>query len=1378
MYGGSVSLGSNTKLTGVEYLSIGVGTKFESGSGSAISTNELWIEGTFTDAGTVEATFLESRSGTIAGGGRIVTQEAYLEGSLTTLREIRLAVWHFGRIGSTLVMSDGAVLENGGEFYADLDDTESGYAIQVATASTAAPKIVNTGEFVHNESGTTTVEVAFENLGQIIEYQGQFAFLGAITGEPSITWGGPENPSAENRPCPICGEPVVVATGDLVERQTDISIGGRGVGLDLTRTYNAQAAAVGLKGAFGYGWTSSFSDHLVLEGTSKKATLIQANGSTVPFTEGSGGSFIAPAWTQDTLSGSAEAGYTLTLANQTKHHFAGANGRLESVTDRNGNATNLSYGESGRLEAITDPASRRITLTYNSEGLIESAKDPMGHVVKYGYEGGSLASVTEPGETSPRWQFKYDGSHRLTTMTDGRGGKTTNEYDGSNRVVSQTDPAERRLSFEYKRFDTKITNHASGGSVTDERFTSNDEPYSITRGYGTSSATTETFAYDAAGNVTSVTDGDNHTTKYRYDSASNRTSMVDPVEHETKWTYDSTHDVETTTTAKGETTTIKRDVHGNAESISRPAPGGKTQTTKYKYDSHGDLESVTDPLERIWKYEYDAQGDRTSETDPEGDKRTWEYDADSRVTATVSPRGHAKGAKELSFTTKIERDEQGRPLTVTDPLKHVTKYTYDANGNLATRTDPNKHTTTYTYDADNEPIKVEEPNKTITETGYDGNGHVVSQIDGNKHETKYVRNPVGEVIEVIDPLGRRTTKEYDGAGNLKTLTDAAKRTTTYSYDAANRLKEVSYSDGKTHAITYEYDADGDRTSMIDGTGTTSYGYDQLDRLIESQDGHGDTSAYEYDLANEQIKITYPNGKSVIREYDNAGRLKSVTDWLEHTTKFAYDSDSDQTSTTFPAGTTNEDSYAFNDADQMSAVKMATGAETLVSLLYARDADGQVKTTTVKGLPGEEKPANTYDTNSRLTKAGTIAYKYDAANNPTILGTGSYTYDKADELETGPSVKYTYDEVGERTKTTPTSGPTTTYGYDQAGNLTSVTRSKEGETAAIEDSYAYDGNGLRASQTISEATSYFVWDPTKGLPLILSDGTYSYIYGPANTPVEQINNSAGTVTYLHHDQQGSTRLLTGSSGKAEATFTYDAYGNQTGHTGTATSALGYDGQYTNSDTGLIYLRARVYDPATAQALSVDPLASITWEPYSYVSDNPVNHSDPTGLCNEEPWTGSFWTEGNCLSGALGGPSGGGSQPLWWDIPAYGAVVLPCLAGAEALCAGGIAASGAAQAGGNGSSGSVERFSECPFAGTFAGLPPNWEPPTNAPQLPPTNVPRGWRVREMPSTDGYPNGYWRLEKPMPQGGWQGIDPSTGQPGSQPETHAPFPEGAGDF
>ncbi len=122
---------------------------------------------------------------------------------------------------------------------------------------------------------------------------------------------------------------------------------------------------------------------------------------------------------------------------------------------------------------------------------------------------------------------------------------------------------------------------------------------------------------------------------------------------------------------------------------------------------------------------------------------------------------------------------------------------------------------------------------------------------------------------------------------------------------------------------------------------------------------------------------------------------------------------------------------------------------------------------------------------------------------------------------------------------------------------------------------------------------------------------SYVYGPGGLPFEQINNTTGTVSYLHHDQQGSTRLLTGSTGTVTGKCTYGAYGTPTCE-GTATTPLGFDGQYTSSDTGLIYLRNRVYDPTTAQFLSADPLEAFTREPYSYAGDNPLNASDPTGL----------------------------------------------------------------------------------------------------------------------------------------------------------------------
>ena len=139
----------------------------------------------------------------------------------------------------------------------------------------------------------------------------------------------------------------------------------------------------------------------------------------------------------------------------------------------------------------------------------------------------------------------------------------------------------------------------------------------------------------------------------------------------------------------------------------------------------------------------------------------------------------------------------------------------------------------------------------------------------------------------------------------------------------------------------------------------------------------------------------------------------------------------------------------------------------------------------------------------------------------------------------------------------------------------------------------------------------------------------YVYGPSKPSIEQINTSTGTVSYLHHDQAGSTRLLTGSTGTVTGKCTYGPYGAPTCE-GASTTPLGDDAQYTSSNTGLIYLRNRVYDPATAQFMSVDPAVSLTGAPYNYAEDNPLNRRDNTGLSSWNPFSESFWTEGNFIS----------------------------------------------------------------------------------------------------------------------------------------------------
>lgn len=1207
-----------------------------SGKTASVGTYTMVYQGNLTGAGTLEVTSALNWEGesTMSGAGKTILGSSS-NNSLQnvaaneTLSERTLINKGTVTQGSStrLNINADAVFKNQGTYNLNGEPYPTWVHERIVNEGGGNGRFVNSGTFQRTEGSIAAKVVPeFENLSTVKEPASRIEFEHPVVKDPSNKFG-----------CKCKhADPVDGATGDFSETQVDFSIGGRGLGLLLARTYSAQAAAkAGSPDAFGYGWSNAYSDHLTSEEGGKQVTLTQGNGGTVPFTEASKGVYTPAAWSQDTLAGTSESGYTLITPGQTEYAFSGT-GRLESVTDRNGNQTTLGYSEAGRLETITDPVGRKITLTYNGEGLVEEAKDPMGHEVKYSYEGKNLKTVTLPGEVNPRWQFKYDTSHRITEMTDGRGGKTKNEYDTSSRVKSQTDPASRTTTFEYAAFHTTVTNKATG-AVIDEWFTSNNEPFQITRGFGTASATTETFAYNEEGRLLSRTDGNGHKTTYAYDEDGNRTSETDAAESQTKWTYNGTHDVVSMTTPEGEKTTIERDGQGNPESVMRPAPGEETQTTSFEYGSHGEVEAITDPLERTTSFEYDTKGNLKAAINPEGDKQTWGYNEDSRVTSMVAPRGNEEGAEAAKFTTTIERDAQGRPTEVIDLLEQVTKYAYDPNGNLETLADPKSHKAKYTYNADDELTKVEKPNGDLLETGYDGAGQVTSQIDGNKNTTTYKRNVLELVTEVIDPLERKTALEYDLEGNLKSETDPDERKSSFSYDAADRLKEVSYSDGMTPTAKFTYNKDSQLKTMSDGSGESIYSYDQLGRLIESENGHGNAVGYEYNLANEPIEITYPNGKVVSQAFDAAGRLERISDWLGHHITFAYNPDSGVKSTTFPEGTGNVDEYTYDRTDLLSEVNAKQGAETLASLGYTRDKAGLIEKQVSSGLPGAAELSFEYDANNRLTKAGGSSYEYDAADNLIKAPGTTNVYDKASQLEAGTGATYSFNKEGQRTKLTPASGPATTYKYDQAGNLTAVERAKEGEVPAIAESFAYDGEGLMASHKVGEATSYLTWSAVGSLPLLLSDGQNSYLYGPGGLPVEHIS-SEEVPSYYHHDQLGSTRMLTNGSGEPTATFTYSPYGVAEGSTGSETTPLGFAGQYTLPQSQLQYLRARTYDPVTGQFLSRDPLESSTRQPYIYVGDSPLNGVDPTGLFFALPIP--IPVEAPCLAGpwALAGCAG--------------------------------------------------------------------------------------------------------------------------------------------
>jgi RHS repeat-associated protein len=830
---------------------------------------------------------------------------------------------------------------------------------------------------------------ASDGLGHTYDFGWQPVYVAAsgdpVAGGPTIAeQGGPPNPSENPTVC-SGSDPVNCATGEFWSQAPDIRVPGRGMPLELTRSYASGAA--GAKGPFGYGWTGSYAMSLA-KNQYGQVIVTQEDGSAVAFTPANG-QLTAQGKVLATLVQDQDGSYVFTRdRGGTQYRFSPA-GQLAGEVDRNGYATLLAYDSQGRLASVTDPAGRKVTFGY-SGSLITSATGPTGRTWTYSYDAaGNLTMATDP--IGRAWSYSYDAEHRLLTTTDPRGGVTSNAYDSAGRVTAQTDPAGHTTTWAYTGNPRGVdggttTQTAPSGSITRYQY-ADLELQSVTRGYGTPAAATTSYTYDPGTlGVKTVTDPDGNVTSNSYDGSGNPEISTDGLGNSTTYTYNKLNEVLTRTDPLGDTTSYSYDAHGNLLSVTGPL--GDATTYKYADTAHpGDITSVTDPDRAVISYTYDAYGDvaSASVSPSAGVTNTTEfaYDADGERTCAASPDAVAAGVTcPAAGTTRTTYDADGEVTSVTDPDGHLTRYSYDAGGDRISVTSPAGQVTGYAYNGDGEQVKVTQPGGTVQLTGYDADGNVTSQVNAVGDVTKYAYDALGLVVSMTDPLGHLTRYGYDPAGNRVTLTSAEGQITSYAYDADGRPTGITYSDGKTPAVSYAYDADGRRTSMTDGTGTTTYTYDADSHLTSVTDGAGATVSYGFDPAGLLTAITYPNGQQVTRGYDGAGELTSVSDWLGNTTAFGYDRDGNLTSEAYPNGV--RALLGYDAAGELLSVTDTKTKAFLASFSYARNSLGEITADTEAGAA-----------------TGTQDYSYTQLSQLASDSTGKYGYDSAGDLAAQP-----------------------------------------------------------------------------------------------------------------------------------------------------------------------------------------------------------------------------------------------------------------------------------------------------------------------------------------------------------------------------------------
>ena len=749
----------------------------------------------------------------------------------------------------------------------------------------------------------------------------------------------------------------------------------------------------------------------------------------------------------------------------------------------------------------------------------------------------------------------------------------------------------------------------------------------------------QTYAYNAKGNVSSVTQSDIATEKGEYASNGvDLTSYTAITGVKYSYTYNGKHDI-AKEEGGGLTTTYTYDTSGNT--TGSQMKGSDTDYTLLQSTMTPDRNhtaSVTDTNGSQTSYTYNASTEQltgTSTYNPETGKTI----STNRVYNASNGRQtqmYIDGALSMSYAYKngglssltrksyrngigqwqsygLAKDVWGNTSAVTvsastngstySGTRTLASYTYAANnGNLTGMTCGNGDSISYSYDSFDRLIKTRY-NDTGDEVLYTYNAEgSLAQLELRRNSTT-----VGIFSYEYDSLGRLIrSRQTDGTNTIQR--------TEHLYDAANRLKQQNYTVGnKSFTTNYTYSStDGTLSSMKTAAGATiNYTYDGLKRL--------------------QMAAATSGSATVL------------------TTKYAYrDINGTQT-------TAQPQYYKViqGNGDGLSSATILEGAK------YTYDAAGNITKIQESISPFRTLAVYAYDKQSQLT--GATYYTYSGSSTtPTTTTAYAYTYDGAGNILTekknGATVRtYTYGDSGWNDLLTKVNG--TTIGYDAIGNptnyyngvktMTNLTwvqgrQLKQLTVGGAAVSYTYDANGIRTEKSAGGVTYEYITQSgklvrekaTKGSKVYVMDFFYDNNGLPFAVNFSSDGGASFKTYYYVLNLQGDVVKLVNSSGTTAAQYTYDAWdtvtsilnangneivNNTSGSAIAFWNPLTYRGYIRDIETGFYYLQSRYYDPVLHRFINADlpeytTLSSVSTASanlFAYCVNNPVNLHDENG-----------------------------------------------------------------------------------------------------------------------------------------------------------------------